>query len=69
MRHSKELKQAVDYLTMLLGEEHATFLISKMVVQMDDLAKGTKEGFEVRSLKLTINNFFEQELIPQEETK
>ena len=59
---SKELKTIVSRLCDMVGEYMAGMIIANIIDAFNEMVEG-KPYFELRSLKLTFNDFYEKEVI------
>lgn len=61
---NKDLKKMVNQLSEMVGEVNAGILIAGILDSFNEIANG--ENFELRSLKLVFNDYFEKEIIKEE---
>lgn len=62
---NKGLKIMVGQLEKMLGLKNAGLLIANILDALNEMVDG-KDSFELRSLKLVFNGFFEKEVIGEE---
>ncbi len=61
---TKKTKQFAKYLENIMGEDALEMLIGGSYNAIMDAAKGT-DGFEIRSFKIVINDFFEYDMLKE----
>lgn len=61
----KAFRTLIEQLSAMVGEHFAGLLIANLIDALQETAKG-KDYFEVRSIKLVINDFFEHEVMKEE---
>lgn len=61
---NKDLKKMVNQLSKMVGEANVGLLIAGILDSFNEIANG--ENFELRSLRLVFNDFFEKEIIKGE---
>jgi chemotaxis response regulator CheB len=64
---NKHMKRMVEAMEEMIGEDAAGCVVAGILDALADRVKDCEE-FHVRSMKLTINGYFEKDLIPNGRT-